>query len=172
MVLQIQRAVGTREDYHTKPEAALLHSDLPDCILRSEQFTQTFLRAPLRLSLPPPPHPIVSDLVKCSRTAAWCVLVQLINNSDNMIYAAHSAHKINTVIASQMYFMHLFPHLKSGKQQQQQERPGNSLLSSELHTSVAMLDWNIRAWSWNWDCSFTLLHELTNRATARGAGCS
>lgn len=33
-------------------------------------------------------------LVKCSRTAAWRVPLPLINNSDNMIYATHFAHKI------------------------------------------------------------------------------
>lgn len=32
--------------------------------------------------------------VKCSRTAAWRVPLPLINNSDNMIYATHFAHKI------------------------------------------------------------------------------
>lgn len=37
---------------------------------------------------------LVSDLVKCSRTAARHELLQLINNSDNMIYAVRSAHKI------------------------------------------------------------------------------
>lgn len=48
-------------------------------------------------SFPAPPPlslSLASDLVKCSRTAAWRVLVQLINNSDNMIYVVHSAHKI------------------------------------------------------------------------------
>lgn len=98
--------------------SALLHDDPPRLRALQIFFRVSCLTAACLLSppnpIPPPPAvhllpSLVSDLVKCSRTAAWRVLVQLINNSDNMIYGVRFAHKISlSVIASQMYFMHAF----------------------------------------------------------------
>lgn len=74
-------------------------------------FLSVFLLAALCLLFSLIPHvsySLVSDLVKCSRTAAWRVPVQLINNSDNMIYVIQYTLHIRSlsVIASQMYFVH------------------------------------------------------------------
>lgn len=99
--------------------SALLHDDPPRLRALQIFFRVSCLTAACLLSppnpipsRPPPVHllpSLVSDLVKCSRKAAWRVLVQLINNSDNMIYGVRFAHKISlSVIASQMYFMHAF----------------------------------------------------------------
>lgn len=86
--------------------SALLHDDLLDFILCAGACTVdsavsecVSLLAALCVCCSAPFLPrisssLVSDLVKCSRTAAWRVLVQLINNSDNMIYVIHSTHKI------------------------------------------------------------------------------
>lgn len=54
-------------------------------------------------------------LVKCSRTAAWRVPLQLIRNSDNMIYGTHFAHKITgcnclpDVFCACCFFLSFFP---------------------------------------------------------------
>lgn len=106
---------------------------------------------------PPPPFPSsplrVSDLVKCSRTAACRVLQQLINNSDNMIYVIHSPHKITVCnclpnVFRACFFAFFFS--ASALQKKKRKRglwPGRKTvgsLSKKLHTSVTWADGYIR----------------------------
>lgn len=84
--------------------------------------------------IPPPPAvhllpSLVSDLVKCSRTAAWRVLVQLINNSDNMIYGVRFAHKITVCnclpnVFHACFFFYLFFFSTSARKRKGGEKKG------------------------------------------------
>lgn len=107
---------------------------------------------------PPPPFPSsplrVSDLVKCSRTAACRVLQQLINNSDNMIYVIHSPHKITVCNCLpnvfRACFFAFFSRLLHSKKKKKGLWPGRKTvgsLSKKLHTSVTWADGYIRMWS-------------------------
>lgn len=123
--------------------SALLHDDPPRLCALQIFFRASCLTAACLLS-PPQSHPapppavhllpsLVSDLVKCSRTAAWRVLVQLINNSDNMIYGVRFAHKITVCnclpnVFHACFFFNLFFFLdfckekKRGRKKKERER--------------------------------------------------
>lgn len=118
--------------------SALLHDDPPRLRALQIFFQVSCLTAACLLSppnpIPPPPAvhllpSLVSDLVKCSRTAAWRVLVQLINNSDNMIYGVRFAHKITVCnclpnVFHACFFFNLFFFSTSARKRKGGEKKG------------------------------------------------
>ena len=122
--------------------------------LLATQCVFVVLLPPASLSPSLPPLR-VSDLVKCSRTAACRVLQQLINNSDNMIYVIHSPHKItvcnclpNVFRACFFLSFFFFSQLLHSKKKKKKKRAlaGKTVgsLSKKLHTSVTWADGYIR----------------------------
>lgn len=85
-------------------------------------------------------------LVQCSRTAAWRVPLQLIKNSDNMIYGTHFAHKITgcnclpDVFCACCFFL----SASAGKHQRTQAPENSGSLSRGVHASVSQADEGIK----------------------------
>lgn len=85
-------------------------------------------------------------LVKCSRTAAWRVPLQLIKTSDNMIYGTHFAHKITgcNCLPDVFCMCCFFLSASAGKHQRTRGPENSGSLSRGVHASVSRADEGIK----------------------------